>query len=226
MSYEQPVICYKFASRSRPEKLYNAIHNIKAMSRYPHYFILVTLDWDDPACNTESARGWFREHRECIVIWGTSGSKIAAINRDMDKAPPWDILINTSDDMVFIREGFDQVILNHMRTYHPDFDGILHYPDGNEPGTRVMTMTIEGRPYYERFKYIYHPAYTSLWCDCEATEVAKKLGKWKFINDQLFDHRHPMHGKAPIDEPCKYSESFFYSDHAVYARRQAAGFPN
>lgn len=225
MSLEQPVICYKFASRSRPEKMYNCIHNIKAMARHPHYFILVTLDLDDPLCNSESAKGWFMEHRECIVIWGTSGSKIAAINRDMEKAPPWDILINMSDDMAILTPGFDQIVINHMRRYHPDFDGVLHYPDGNEPGTRVMTLHICGKPYYDRDGYIQYPGYTSLWSDVEATEHAKKRGKYIFINEPHISHNHFAHGKGQIDEQYKHTESFFYSDYAVYAPRAAAGFP-
>lgn len=221
---ESAMICYKFASRSRPAKFFDTIHNINAQAVHRRYFILASLDQDDPTMNKEDVRGWIHMHPEIIAYYGVSGSKIAAINRDMEKAPHWNILINVSDDMRFIVKGFDQEIISHFQEYFPDGDGVLHYPDGNEPGTRVMTMTIAGRKYYERFGYIYPPEYKSLWCDVEATEVAQRLGKWKYINQQLFDHQHPAHNKAPMDPQYQVTESHFYADFAIYERRKAVNF--
>ncbi len=219
-----PTICFKLASRSRPEKCFDTIHNINALIGHKNYFILVSLDKGDPTMDKEDVRGWFHEHPECIPIWGEHKSKISAINRDMETVTEWDILIDTSDDMKFIVDRFGDRIIEDMRRYHPDTDGILHYPDGNEPGTRVMTMSIMGRKYYDRFGYIYHPDYTSLWCDCEATDVAKILGKYVYIDHQIFDHQHPAHGKAALDDQYRYTESFFYSDNAVYERRKLMNF--
>jgi hypothetical protein len=220
----QPTICFKLASRSRPEKCFNSIHNINAMVGHKNYFILVSLDIADPTMDKDDVRGWFHEHPECIPIWGEHKSKISAINRDMSFVTDWDILINTSDDMKFIVNDFGKIIIDHMRQYHPEGDGILHYPDGNEPGTRVMTLSIMGRRYYDRFGYIYHPDYTSLWCDVEATDVAKKLEKYIYINQQLFDHLHPAHRPVPMDEQYKHTESYFYQDNAVYERRKMMNF--
>jgi hypothetical protein len=158
------------------------------------------------------------------VVTGTSKNKVDAINRDLPQySEDWDILINMSDDMLFMQKGFDQIIRRDFFETFPDLDGFIHYPDNNAR-ERLSTMSILGKPYYNRFGYIYHSAYTSLWCDNEAMEVSKKLNKYKYFEKTLFDHLHPAYGKTKVDEQYRFTESFFHSDREIFLRRQKNNF--
>lgn len=221
-------VLYKFASRSRPDKFGACLHNIISLARHDDFSILCTLDNDDPQATKYRHIMWtsYEQPGRVRAIFGESKNKVDAINRDMDKAGEWDILIVMSDDMTFLKEGFDVEIINDMQKYFPDGDGVLHYHDGNSYGQRLMTMSIMGRKYYSRFGYIYHPDYVSLWCDNEAMEVAMMINKYKWMGDnkRLFVHRHPVWSGEPYDEQYKHTESFYYSDKATYEKRKAKFF--
>lgn len=193
-------ILFKLATRSRPEKARKSITNIIENCTSNNFTILVSADLDDA-----SMKNFTYLHENVEIVYGISKSKIDAINRDMDLAPKFDILINTSDDMVFQVKGFDNII---RQDFAGNFDQFLHYSDGNQKDN-IATMSIMGVDYYKRFNYIYHPLYKSLWCDAEATEVAVMLGKHKYMGHDkvLFRHMHPAWGLAPSDEQYKKTEA-------------------
>jgi hypothetical protein len=86
-------------------------------------------------------------------------------------------------------------------------------------------MSILGKTFFDRFGYIYHPNYTSLFCDDEQTSVAKILGKYKFIDNQIFIHKHPMNDNTVLfDNQYKHTESYFHIDQEVYRNRKANNF--
>jgi hypothetical protein len=85
-------------------------------------------------------------------------------------------------------------------------------------------MSILGRDYYKRFNYIYNPEYISLYCDNETMDVAKILGRYKFVNENIFLHLHPAHGNALNDNQYRYTESFHPIDQATYLKRKANNF--
>jgi hypothetical protein len=219
-------ICYKFSTRSRPDKLFSCLENIHSLSKHDDYYILLTLDVDDNTVTTSEVRDKIATYPKVIPYWGISqGSKIVAINRDLYFAPSWDILINMSDDFVFLKPGFDVQIIQDITNYFSDLDGFVHYPDG-AVNSKLATMSIMGRKYFDRFGYIYHPDYESVYCDQEAMEVAKKLGKYKFINNQLFEHRHPRWKKAEWDEQYRKTEDakVYAKDRETFMRRKANNF--
>jgi hypothetical protein len=86
-------------------------------------------------------------------------------------------------------------------------------------------MCILGKRYYDRFGYIYHPSYKSLWCDNEFTEVAAGLGKHTYFGACLFRHEHASNNAASVaDGLLLRNESFSGADHANYLNRRARGF--
>lgn len=217
-------ILFKFASRSRPEKFFNSIDNIqKRLKDKDNYSILCSLDTDDNTMNNTEVINKLSLYKNVEVCWGTSKNKIDAINRDME-GREFDILINTSDDMDFVVWGFDQTIRDHMKKYYPDTDGILHYNDGTSAGERVMTLSILGKKFYDRFGYIYNPEYVSLWADEETTKVGDILGKRTYFSEVLFHHNHPGHGRAKYDEQYLKTESYYSSDGEIFKRRKANNF--
>ena len=201
-------ILYKFASRSRPEKFIECVENIYINSVGKDFIILASLDTDDISMNNERMLEKMKLYPCLIPIFGISKNKVDAINRDMESAPGYDILINMSDDMLFIQNGYDVIIEEEMKKYFPDGDCLLHFPDQNQ-GMNCMTMSIMDKKYYDRFNYIYHPDYESLECDMEAMEVAIRLGRYKFINKKIFQHYHPSFGQVPYDNQYDKTEGRF-----------------
>lgn len=208
----EKIIFYNFASRSRPEKLKACLENIRNVSASENYDVVIKIDSNDPADYS-----WL-DVQEYAVMRGLSRNKVHAINRDIDPTG-YDIIVNMSDDMWFIKEGFDNVIRQHCGP-----DDFVHFPDGavNE---KLCTMSIMGVDYYNRFGYIYHPDYTSLWCDNEAQEVAQKLGRYKYVPEHIFEHRHPAFGKAQTDAQYRKTESYYHQDRIVFNIRKQKGFP-
>ncbi len=168
------------------------------------------------------------------VCFGKSYGKIHAINRDVNSLNPmslvaqeelnevhWDILLNISDDQRPIIHGYDHIIRAAMPD---DLDASLWFTDGQP---RVNTQEIVGRKYYNRFGYIYHPDYKSLFSDNEATEVAKRLGKQIKSNQQIVKHFHPAWGGTQAfkrDALYDRNDKFWNEDQATYKRRELINF--
>lgn len=212
-------ILFNLASRSRPQKLKETIENIINHCEGFSYWILVSIDVDDPTLPEMQKHGFF--HPSFVrVSLGKSKNKVDAINRFSEYSGEWDIVVNTSDDMRFTVLGFDNIIRANMPA---DLDAFLHFPDGFA-AERLPTMSIMGKAYFDRFGYIYHPDYISLWCDNEAMEVAQKLGKYKFVNERIFEHFHPANGNAKTDAQYRKTESFYRIDEKTFKKRKAMNF--
>jgi ribosomal protein L31 len=132
-----------------------------------------------------------------------------------------EIVVNMSDDMRFIKQGYDADIIE---AFQGDRDQFIHFPDGHVNQV-LPTMSIMDRSYHERFNYIYHPDYKSLWCDNEAMDVAQQLGRYKYIDLQIFSHEHPAWTGEPADALLMHTESFFEIDQETYQRRSKLRFP-
>jgi hypothetical protein len=184
------------------------------------YHILISVDKDDQSMFPLPVL----DGNYTFVV-GNSKNKIDAINRDLNEFDyDWDILINMSDDMIFTKKGFDDII---RAEFYNDFNQYLHFNDGNQK-CNVCTMHIVGRNYYDRFKYIYHPDYISLWCDVENDIVAKQLGCYKYMGDniKLFRHLHPAWGLAPQDALSIKTEdrALWVADEITFNKRKIKNF--
>jgi hypothetical protein len=198
-------ILYNFASRSRKQKFFACVENIYINSHNKDFTILASLDIDDPIMNTPDTIKSMKRYDKLYPVWGASKNKIDAINRSMVAAPEWDLLFNISDDMMFIQCGYDEIVENDIKEHFPGGDCLLHYPDQHQ-GKNCMTMSIMDKKYYDRFGFIYYPGYESLWCDVDAQETGKMLGRYKFINKRIFNHYHPSFGDTGYDAQYRKTE--------------------
>lgn len=217
-------LLFKYTSRSRPQRFLEGLKNITDLvNEHINYTILCSLDDDDPSMNNIEMREEISRFRNTFAVYGLSKSKIDAINRDVDKVDKWDILVCMSDDMRFTAHGFDQLIREGFQHNCPDLDGFLHYPDTTAKNS-LCTMSIIGRKYYERDKYIYNPAYLSLFADNEAMEVAKMRGKYWYMGLPILDHLHPAYGLAPWDDQYHQQQNLWPVDEAVFNERKKNNF--
>jgi len=214
-------ILYKYTTRSRRSNFLRGYDSIlNKIANREDYHILISVDKDDQSMFPLPVL----DGNYTFVV-GNSKNKIDAINRDLNEFDyDWDILINMSDDMIFTKKGFDDII---RAEFYNDFNQYLHFNDGNQK-CNVCTMHIVGRNYYDRFKYIYHPDYISLWCDVENDIVAKQLGCYKYMGDnvQLFRHLHPAWGLARQDELSIKTEdrSLWVADEITFNKRKRINF--
>lgn len=223
-------ILVKFSTRGRPDQFIKVLRSMVEMSDKPKdIFYLVSLDIDDDL--TSNNEIYFKAHditRNIEWCVNDSKTKIDAINRDMQRAPDWDIVLLASDDMVPQVQGWDEVIRKEflmplvMRDDSPiyNLDQALWFFDGHQH--RICTLVIMGRERYEKFGYLYHPSYISLWCDNEWTEVNQP----KKIDTILFKHEHPAWGgQVPMDALYQRNEAYFERDRMNYERRKQLNFP-
>lgn len=224
-------ILLNYASRSRPERFLEGLHNIIDMaSDKENYTVRCCLDRDDASMfrdnfPTQRMQRELWEHEKkfehVILDFGYSKSKIDAINRPIPDSIQWDILVNFSDDMRFTMFGYDQLIREGMRCNGPDI--FLHYPDSTAKHM-LPTMSIMDRAYYERDNYIYYPSYSSLFSDNEAMEVAQIRGRYIFTGQQIFDHYHPAYGLAQWDDQYYRQQAFWNEDELLYIYRKSKNF--
>lgn len=220
-------ILFKYPSRGRSERFFRCLDTIYGNVAGDNYFIWATLDKDDPAMFNDAVMQQISDRWAINGVYGLSEGKIHAVNRDMDRllkeCPDWDICVVMSDDMEFILHGFDNVIRETMQEVFPDLDGLLHFPD-QDAKHHLNTMLIVGRKYYERFNYLYHPSYKSLFADNESMEVAQLLGKYHYNPTRMFNHLLPAMGHLPKDQMFNEQQALWGVDEANFLLRKAINF--
>lgn len=225
-------ILFKYASRSRPQKFFDGLDNIlQNLGDLNNFCILVSLDSDDESMNNQNTIQRLIEYvkkypNKIVIKYGLSKSKIDAINRDVNEFKErfdFDILVNFSDDMQFIEHSFDNIIRSKFFLNFPDLDGNIYFDDGFT-ADKLCTMSIIGRKYYDRYNYIYHPSYYSLWCDNEYTIVAQKQNKLLYFHEKIFRHNHPSNVGGFIDTLLMKTESYSEIDRQNFEKRLQNNF--
>lgn len=218
-------ILFNYASRSRPEKFIAGMKNIFSQAAGRDFVIRAVLDEDDPTIDEYYRlliETGFADDKRVFASLGRSEGKIHAINRPIVECNDWRILINFSDDQRFTIFGFDLLIQNVMPLHT---DAFLHFHE-KDSAERVCVMSILGRRYYDRDRFIYNPVYLSLFADEEATRIAKIRDKYMYLTLPLFIHDNPaVTGIGVRDEMLtKQQEIGWTVDLQTFKTREAANF--
>lgn len=212
----------KFATRKRPAKFQQAMGNIISTAK-TDYRIIVSIDSDDLEMRNQATIHNYPNTQ--FFINDNIGGKIGAINANIPLDNSWDWLVNTSDDMKFLVDGWDRIMVERIMGVWPNtLDFFANFNDGFQ-GPRLCTMSVMGREYYERFFYIYAPCYRSLSCDAEAYYVAQVLKRYHYFPDLLYRHEHPANVKTTkTDDLYTANETFQKQDTATYFKRLNRNF--
>lgn len=214
----------KYATRARLKLFFQTLELLRSnATTRPHF--LIAIDEDDILMNSTRSLSRLSEMHDVTVVVGTSKTKVEAINTGFSEYQgEWDVVLVASDDHIPVVQGYDQTILDDMAAHFHDTDGELWYRDPRQD--MINFVPIMGRKRYESLGYIYHPAYCSLWCDNEQTEVALRDGKIHRSEVQLFSNESPdWGGGIPRDPLYQRNNRFYKADKLVYEQRKAAGFP-
>ncbi len=218
----QPTILFKMASRERPKKLIDVLNLYYKMMVGKEFRFVLTLDRDDKTANA-ALLAKLKQFQNLEVRIGSSKTKIQAMNADIPETG-WDIVVLVSDDMIPKIKGFDNIIRRNMLKHYLDFDGVLWFSDGYQK-TDVNTLSIMGKPYYDRFGYIYHPDYFSQRCDVEFQEVAESLNRQTYFDQVIIRHEHPAWGFGKQDKLVTKNMKSVVFDTQTYIERKKLMFP-
>jgi hypothetical protein len=223
-------ILFKYPSRGRSLKFFRALDAYYKLMAGDDFEFVISLDADDVEMNNEIVLERLKNYKNLSYYVGNSKSKIEAINANLE-GKEFDILVTVSDDMIPEVSGYDDIIREEMKRNFPDTDGILWFYDGWRRD--LNTLSILGKKYYDRFGYIYHPAYKSFWCDSEFTDVGNILKKQVFLDRVIIRHLHPdivMQDKLAFDKFSKilpeYTSNKSYGHDLTWKNNSIPGDPD
>lgn len=215
-------VLIKFPTRNRPNKFLKVLDTYIKNLDDKTTKIIVSCDLDDVTMNEQYVKDVIEQYNNVTLIYGNNKTKIEAINADLFDID-FDIVLLASDDMIPIVKGFDSIIKNKMLEHYPDTDGVLWFNDGYQ-GNKLNTLCILGKKYYDRFNYIYHPDYHSVWCDNEFMDVANLLGKQKYFEEVIIQHQHPDYGFGNRDIIHTLNSNNVGHDEKLYHTRKQTNF--
>ncbi len=212
----------KYPTRERPEQFAKTIKIYDSLLDEPEdALFLLTFDVDDLSYIKDEPAKAVVDCRAAAIPTSNSGrGKIAAINSGMDKAGEWDIVLLASDDMIPQVQGYDNLI---REAFGDNLDQCLWIHDGRQ--VNICTIVCMGRAYYDRFGYLYHPSYKSLWADNEQTDVAVLGTKMKHCPCWIKNESPDWGGDQKVDRLYKKNNSYYKVDERNYRKRKLHGFP-
>ena len=212
----------KFPTRNRPTKFLTVLNQYIQKLDDKETKIIISCDNDDESMKTDIVRDVLSQYKN-VEIKFDSTSKIDAVNRDIIIDNSWDIILLASDDMIPQIKGYDTIIIEKMKLIYPNTDGVLWFNDGFQE-TRLNTLCILGKKYYERFNYIYYPEYKSTWCDNEFMSVATILNKQTYFNEVIIKHEHPDWGYGNRDNIHNKNQNDLSYDNNLFVERKKNNF--
>lgn len=215
----------QFPTRNRVSKFFNTFdiyYNL--LEDKKNIIFNISCDSDDPDMNNSYVRDKLTTYKiESRIIYNHNKSKIQAVNSGFDDLD-YDIILLASDDMIPQVYGYDRIIKENMVKYFSDIDGILWFNDGFRRRS-LNTLSILGKKYYDRFGYIYHPDYLSLWADNEFTIVGNLLKRQKYFNKVIIKHcHHSIDNTVLVDSLYKRNDLLHDLDAITFFRRKSINF--
>jgi len=214
----------KFPTRSRPEKFFNTLDRYYSLLTTESVEFIVSCDSDDYSMNNPDVISKMKNYKNLSFFFDNNKSKVEACNANIS-GKEFDIILLASDDMIPEIKGYDEIIKKVMFKYFPDMDGVLWFNDGFQQ-MNLNTLSILGKTYYDRFGYIYNPAYKSLYCDKEFTIVSRNLKKVIYIQDCIIRHKQHSIIKEKPDDLYIKNDSLESDDSKVFDIRALNNFQN
>lgn len=219
------ILC-KYPTRGRPGHFIARLREWSSLAYDPaNIAFLVSYDADDATMNDVVISQAEAVHPSVVCVKGNSKTKIEACNADLaDYKADWDVVLLISDDMVCRREAWDDMIRKRMALFFPDYDGALWFWDGSQK--KINTLECVGKTRWKKFGYLYHPSYSSFFCDDESSAVGLRDKKLMFVDEPICTHEHPAWGGGmKPDATYQRNNKYWNQDKANFAKRKTEGFP-
>lgn len=145
---------------------------------------------------------------ECLCL--SNKSAIEAINQAARIHGKGDLFVIISDDFSTPPYHWDEALRVALKGKS---DYLVKTQDGLQPW--IITLPIMDRVYYERFGYVYNPAFVHLFCDTEMTHVGHMLGKVIEL-PLLIKHNHYAAGLSQKDAINEKNDATWNQGEKVY----------
>lgn len=213
----------KFPTRNRPDKFFNVLDRYYHLLRGGNYEFVISCDIDDKSMNNNTVISRLKSYENLEYYFDNNKSKIEAVNNNI-KDKNFDVLLLASDDMLPVVEGYDVFIRDVYSNYKEgSTDFVLWLNDGFQ-GKNLNTLSIMGKQFYDRFNYIYHPDYKSLFCDTEFTHVITQTGKFVYMDKVLIKHiQYSIINEEP-DSLYITNNKYYEQDLETFQRRMNINF--
>lgn len=211
----------RMPTRGRPQQALQALRAYRSLAGMP-VTLEVVIDADDESMAAPDVRHGLHT-LGCVVTVGRHKSKVDAVNSG--RVTEWDALLLASDDMMPVAANYAVTAVDALRNDFPHLDGAVYFNDGHQ-GARCCTLPIMGRRWYDRFGYVYHRAYKSLFCDQEQTELWSAMGRLVYHDEVLIEHRHHIWGLAEKDALYARNDALWGADETVFNARRASRRPH
>lgn len=176
---------------------------------------IVSLDLDDNITAYEAHLGTLKYDIAMTVNGNTNA--VQAVNIAA-KACTGDILIVVSDDFNLPPYHWDEYLLTQLAG---KTDYIVKTDDGSQPW--IITLPIMDRVYYDRFGYVYNPAYSHMFVDTELTCIADILGR-KIVLPIRIVHNHYTTGNFIKDMVSQKADMTWNQGEELYLSRLKQNF--
>lgn len=213
----------KIPTRGRPEQFFTALDGYYShLSNQVPYHFLITCDNDDKSMNNPEVIKKLSAYSNLTFNFSDNLSKVDAYNKDIDLIA-FDILLAGSDNKNVQAYNYDKTIVALMESKFPDYDGVINYNDA-KVGPQTISYPIVGKKYYQRFGYLYNPAYKSFNADEELTLVARVLGKEVVNTDHIITTNPVVAGQSAGDETSKKNAFNKGTDAVTFKNRRDLNF--
>ncbi len=168
---------FKMPSRGRPERFKSTLQtHLNCLSGKYNYKFIFSFDNDDETMKGQDILDFLNQTNiDYEVNFGDNKNKIEAINANMDNRD-FDILVLIADDQIATMGNYDERIVEIFEKSEHGLDSMIHFYTPRW-SFELDVWNIMGKKYYDRFGYIYHPSYKSIFADNEYTEVAVMLNR-------------------------------------------------
>jgi hypothetical protein len=155
--------------------------------------LLLYLDDDDP---TRTAyRAWIRagDHSRILALDGPRILLTQTWNILLEHATG-EILWHGNDDVDFHTDGWDQAV-RHAFEAVPDRIALVYPRDGIQ-NEGLATLGFLHRHWVDTVGYMIAPYFSSDYGDTWNDDIARMLGRRRYLPDVYCEHLHPVAGKA------------------------------
>lgn len=177
MAGENPQILIKLNVQGEPDHLFHVLDAYYLnLSRQIPYHILVSYDSDAQKLEDPAIKDRLKSYQHLTVLPSSGKTKVEAYNQGIsDLISQYDVVFVSSDAIEPAIHGYDKMIADAILKNAKDQDAVLNIvPDGKES---VNAAPAIGKKFYQRFGYVYNPAYKNSCYDHELTYISRILGK-------------------------------------------------
>jgi hypothetical protein len=115
-----------------------------------------------------------------------------------------DVMVQLGDDTIIRTKGWDTLIENCFLEHKDRL--VLVYGRDEIHNEKFAAHYALHRNWIETVGYASPPYFSADWSDTWTFEIAKEVGRTRFLNDLVIEHLHWTQGKSSIDETTMLSE--------------------